>query len=90
MIVQINSILTRPGFTVDGKTLPGVHFDAGESYAGLLPVNSSVAKDDLQELYFWFFPSKAPPAEKEIVIWLTGGIRLLRFPCILVVLKTKS
>ncbi|KAF4907070.1 putative serine carboxypeptidase [Colletotrichum fructicola] len=61
------------GFTVDGKTLPNVHFDAGESYAGLLPVNSSVAKDDLQELYFWFFPSKEPPAEKEIIIWLTGG-----------------
>ncbi|KAH9238393.1 hypothetical protein K456DRAFT_1769548 [Colletotrichum gloeosporioides 23] len=61
------------GFTVDGKTLPNVHFDAGESNAGLLPVNSSVAKDDLQELYYWFFPSKEPPAEKEIVIWLTGG-----------------
>ncbi|KAF0320266.1 carboxypeptidase [Colletotrichum asianum] len=61
------------GFTVDGKTLPNVYFDAGESYAGLLPVNSSVAKDALQELYFWFFPSKEPLAEKEIVIWLTGG-----------------
>ncbi|KAI8271198.1 putative serine carboxypeptidase [Colletotrichum sp. SAR11_239] len=69
----MKTTLTRPEFTVDGKTLPNVHFDAGESYAGLLPVNSSVAKDALQELYFWFFPSREPPAEKEIVIWLTGG-----------------
>jgi carboxypeptidase D len=25
------------------------------------------------ELYFWFFPSENPAAEKEILIWLNGG-----------------
>jgi carboxypeptidase D len=25
------------------------------------------------ELYFWFFPSSNPLAEKEITIWLNGG-----------------
>ncbi|KAF9869308.1 carboxypeptidase [Colletotrichum karsti] len=60
-------------FAVDGNNIPNVDFNVGESYAGLLPINSSASGDDIQALYFWFFPSETPPAEKEIVIWLTGG-----------------
>lgn len=30
-------------------------------------------KTGAAELYFWFFPSSNPKAEKEITIWLNGG-----------------
>lgn len=42
----------------------------GESYAGLIPLNDT---DD--ELFFWFFPSTNAAADKEILIWLNGGVR---------------
>ncbi|WYZ40887.1 hypothetical protein EsH8_IV_001228 [Colletotrichum jinshuiense] len=60
-------------FAVNGTNIPNVDFDIGESYAGLLPINSSESANDTQELYFWFFPAETPPQDKEIVIWLTGG-----------------
>ncbi|EFQ26898.1 serine carboxypeptidase [Colletotrichum graminicola] len=47
--------------------------DAGESYAGLLPIDAAASDDEMQELYFWFFPKEKPSDDKEIVIWLTGG-----------------
>ena len=58
-------------FAVDGKHIPEVNFDVGESYAGLLPI--STAKDESRKLFFWFFPSEAKEASDEIVIWLNGG-----------------
>lgn len=27
-----------------------------------------------EKFYFWFQPSQNPAAEKEIVIWLNGGV----------------
>ncbi|KAJ5578786.1 uncharacterized protein N7459_007750 [Penicillium hispanicum] len=56
-------------FQVDGKHFPQVHFDIGESYAGLLP-NTPHGNSSL---FFWFFPSTNPQAHKEITIWLNGG-----------------
>lgn len=35
-----------------------------------MPISS---EQNASELYFWFFPSTNPAAEKEIVIWLNGG-----------------
>jgi carboxypeptidase D len=35
-----------------------------------MPISS---EKNASELYFWFFPSSNPAAEKEIVIWLNGG-----------------
>ncbi|KAL2152502.1 hypothetical protein VTH82DRAFT_5686 [Thermothelomyces myriococcoides] len=58
-------------FAVDGKGIPDVDFDIGESYAGLLPLSNDPADD--KNLFFWFFPSTNPAAEKEILIWLNGG-----------------
>ncbi|KAK4193116.1 carboxypeptidase-like protein [Podospora australis] len=58
-------------FAVDGKNIPDVDFDAGESYAGLLPISNDPNEDG--NLFFWFFPSSNPAAEKEILIWLNGG-----------------
>lgn len=57
---------------MNGTGIPDVDFDVGESYAGLLPIGDA---NDPNQLYFWFFPSTNPAAEKEIAIWLTGGVR---------------
>ena len=46
-------------------------FDVGESYAGLLPIGEA---NDPNQLFFWFFPSTNPAADKEIIIWITGGV----------------
>lgn len=59
-------------FVVNGTSIPEVNFDVGESYAGLLPISADA--NDPNQLYFWFFPSSNPSAEKEILIWLTGGV----------------
>lgn len=62
------------GFAVNGSAIPEVSFDVGESYAGLLPIDSS-GDGDGGQLYFWFFPSTNPVAQqrKEILVWLSGG-----------------
>ncbi|KAK1988430.1 serine carboxypeptidase [Colletotrichum cereale] len=58
-------------FVVNGAGLPEVDFDVGESYAGLLNIDKN--NDTAGKLYFWFFPSEREVADKEILIWLTGG-----------------
>jgi carboxypeptidase D len=55
---------------VNGTVLPDVDFNIGESYARSMPINN---KTNGAELYFWFFPSSNPKAEKEITICLNGG-----------------
>ncbi|KAK3935653.1 carboxypeptidase [Diplogelasinospora grovesii] len=59
-------------FAINGSGIPEVDFDVGESYAGLLPISGN---DTSNQLYYWFFPSTNPvaSANKEILIWLTGG-----------------
>lgn len=59
-------------FSVDGTAVPEVDFDLGESYAGSIPVTTDEAGD---YLFFWFFPSTNEAADKEILIWLNGGVR---------------
>lgn len=44
----------------------------GESYAGLLPISKDPKEDG--NLFFWFFPSENKAADKEILIWLNGGV----------------
>ncbi|KAJ6026583.1 uncharacterized protein N7446_004816 [Penicillium canescens] len=56
-------------FLVNGTNFPQVPFDIGESYSGLL----SNTPHGNSSLFFWFFPSTNPAAEKEITIWLNGG-----------------
>ncbi|KAH8911794.1 alpha/beta-hydrolase [Coniochaeta sp. PMI_546] len=58
-------------FAVNGTGIPDVDFDVGESYAGSLPITSN--PNDPNQLFWWFFPSTNPAAEKEILIWLNGG-----------------
>ncbi len=65
---------------MNGTGIPSVNFDVGESYAGLLPIGD---ENDTDQLYFWFFPSTNPAAQKEIMIWVTGGVspRMLSSGC---------
>ncbi|KAG8168738.1 hypothetical protein KVR01_001487 [Diaporthe batatas] len=60
---------TTSKFVVNGSAIPDVDFDVGESYAGSIPL----ATNSSDNLFFWFFPSENPAAEKEILIWLNGG-----------------
>ncbi|KAH0547545.1 hypothetical protein FGG08_000270 [Glutinoglossum americanum] len=61
---------TRP-FQVDGKKIPDVDFDVGESYAGLMPISSD--PHESRKLFFWFFPTSDTLGKDEITIWLNGG-----------------
>ena len=47
-------------------------FDVGESYAGYLPISDD--PEDENELFFGFFPSSSDTKEKEILLWLNGGV----------------
>ncbi|SZF01311.1 unnamed protein product [Blumeria hordei] len=58
-------------FFVNGSALPEFTFDIGESYAGSIPISSDI--NDPNQLWFWFFPSTNPLAEREVTIWLNGG-----------------
>lgn len=71
--------VTCVGFYVNGTTLPEVNFDVGESYAGNLPISNKPGESD--ELFFWFFPTtdKEHQDDKEIVIWLNGGVSSTAF-----------
>lgn len=61
-------------FYVDGKKLPLINWDVGESYAGNLPISDK--KDEKSEQFFWYFPTatKEFVDKEEIVIWLNGGV----------------
>lgn len=65
-----NSVLLE--FAINGTGIPDVDFDIGEAYAGRLSISDDPEGDD--KFYFWFQPSPNPAAEKEIVIWLNGGV----------------
>ncbi|KAH8883366.1 alpha/beta-hydrolase [Thozetella sp. PMI_491] len=56
-------------FAVNGTGIPDVNFDAGESYAGQLPVNDG----GNGSLFFWFWPTTNTDRPKEILLWLNGG-----------------
>lgn len=61
-------------FFVDGSSIPDVNFDAGPSWAGLLPI--SAASGESRRLFFWLWPTTNPAKSKELVFW-TNGIALL-------------
>lgn len=63
---------------MNGTGIPDVDFDVGESYAGSLPITGD--PNDPNQLFWWFFPSPNPAAEKEILIWLNGGVRSTHSP----------
>lgn len=66
---------------MNGTGIPDVDFDVGESYAGYLPISDK--PDDENELFFWFFPSSSDTKEKEILLWLNGGVSRICSPLFL-------
>lgn len=62
-------------FAINGTDFPHLPFDIGESYGGLLPISED--QNDTQQLYFWFFPSDNPLANKEVTVWLNGGVSFI-------------
>jgi Carboxypeptidase C (cathepsin A) len=71
-VIRKSSADSYTEFAVNGTEIPDVDFDVGESYAGLLPISDKEGEES--QLFFWFFPSENPAAEKEILIWLNGGV----------------
>ncbi|KAF9519141.1 hypothetical protein BS47DRAFT_1375109 [Hydnum rufescens UP504] len=58
-------------FWVNGKTIPDVDFDVGDSWSGLIPISG--AKGEKRKLFFWFFPAKHAHNRDDIVFWTNGG-----------------
>lgn len=51
------------------ESLPGIPFDIGEMYAGLMPIDMM---NKSRGLYFVFEPTVGEPVD-EVTIWLNGG-----------------
>ncbi|KAF7298105.1 Carboxypeptidase Cpds [Mycena chlorophos] len=58
-------------FLVDGTTIPDVNFDAGPSWAGLLPISGD--PDETRKLFFWFWPTTNASNTKDLIFWTNGG-----------------
>ncbi|KAF9506080.1 hypothetical protein BS47DRAFT_1378162 [Hydnum rufescens UP504] len=58
-------------YWVNGKTIPDVDFDVGDSWSGLMPISG--AKNETRKLFFWFFPAKHIKHINDLVFWTNGG-----------------
>ncbi|KAI0072849.1 alpha/beta-hydrolase [Panus rudis PR-1116 ss-1] len=58
-------------FFVDGTKIPDVNFDAGPSYAGLMPISDD--RHETRELFFWFWPTTNASNAKDFLFWTNGG-----------------
>ena len=58
-------------FYVDGSKIPALTDDVGPSWSGLLPI--SAAKNESDELFFWFWPATQKKYQNKVVLWLNGG-----------------
>ncbi|KAF5351716.1 hypothetical protein D9756_007520 [Leucocoprinus leucothites] len=58
-------------FFVDGTKIPEVNFDAGPSWAGLLPISG--AEHETRKLFFWFWPTANLDNANDLVFWTNGG-----------------
>ncbi|KAI0031701.1 alpha/beta-hydrolase [Vararia minispora EC-137] len=58
-------------FFVDGTTIPDVPFDAGPSWAGLMPISGSV--NETRKLFFWFWPTSNASNANTLTFWTNGG-----------------
>ncbi|ESK93701.1 carboxypeptidase cpds [Moniliophthora roreri MCA 2997] len=58
-------------FFIDGTTVPEVNFDAGPSWAGLMPISAD--PNETRKLFFWFWPTTNIEHTKNLVFWTNGG-----------------
>ncbi|KAI0030014.1 alpha/beta-hydrolase [Vararia minispora EC-137] len=58
-------------FFVDGTALPDVPFDAGPSWAGLMPISGS--SNETRKLFFWFWPTNNESNANTLTFWTNGG-----------------
>ncbi|KAI0262574.1 alpha/beta-hydrolase [Gloeopeniophorella convolvens] len=58
-------------FFVDGTKIPDVPFDAGPSWAGLMPISGK--KNETRKLFFWFWPTTNASNAKDLTFWTNGG-----------------
>ncbi|KAI5118653.1 hypothetical protein M0805_002573 [Coniferiporia weirii] len=58
-------------FFVDGSRIPEVNFDAGPSWAGLMPITG--AHNETRKLFFWFWPTNNASNGNELLFWTNGG-----------------
>ncbi|KAG6837827.1 hypothetical protein H0H93_016195 [Arthromyces matolae] len=58
-------------FFVDGTKIPEVDFDAGPSYAGLMPISGN--KNETRKLFFWFWPTNNASNAKDLTFWTNGA-----------------
>ncbi|KAL1660933.1 Alpha/Beta hydrolase protein [Schizophyllum commune] len=58
-------------FYVDGTSIPEVNFDAGPSWAGLLPISGDPDED--KKLFFWLWPTSNPDNADKLLFWTNGG-----------------
>ncbi|KAI0265296.1 alpha/beta-hydrolase [Gloeopeniophorella convolvens] len=58
-------------FHVNGKTIPEVDFDVGDSWSGLLPISSD--PHETRKLFFWYFPPTAQGNDNDLIFWTNGG-----------------
>ncbi|KAH9963660.1 Alpha/Beta hydrolase protein [Russula compacta] len=58
-------------FYVNGNTIPLVNFDAGDSWAGLLPISSH--QNETRQLFFWYYPPTTKGNENDLIFWTNGG-----------------
>lgn len=72
-LADLDEILTSDQFVafhVDGKNIPQVPFDAGDSWAGLLPISGNPS--ETRKLFFWLWPTLKDVGNDDLVIWLNG------------------
>ncbi|KAI0314676.1 alpha/beta-hydrolase [Amylostereum chailletii] len=58
-------------FFVDGTTIPDVPFDAGPSWAGLMPISGNA--NETRKLFFWFWPTTNASNANDLTFWTNGG-----------------
>ncbi|KAI8452520.1 Alpha/Beta hydrolase protein [Phakopsora pachyrhizi] len=68
--IKFNSPEARR-FYVDGTQIPFVDWDAGPSYAGLMPVSNK--PNEPRKFFFWFWPAQTAIGTNELTFWTNGG-----------------
>ncbi|KIY47693.1 alpha/beta-hydrolase [Fistulina hepatica ATCC 64428] len=58
-------------FYVNGTGIPFVHWDVGQSWAGLLPISGNA--NETRQLFFWYFPPGPEGSDDDLIFWTNGG-----------------